>query len=68
MSQGVPNLQTEEAGIRVDKSRHDPTIAPMPMDEREAWLPHFPRLANDLFKYTIPDDLAWMISVEVNRQ
>jgi hypothetical protein len=33
------------------------------MDEIQARLSHLPRLLDDLSEHTIPDDLAWMVSV-----
>ena len=63
VSQSAANLQTEGAGVRINKSGRDPSIASVPMDEIEAWLSHFPRLLNDLSEHTIPNDLAWMVSV-----
>jgi hypothetical protein len=63
VSQSAADLQAEGASIRVDKARRDPSVASVPMDEIEVWLSHFPRLLNDLSEHTIPDDLAWMVSV-----
>jgi hypothetical protein len=63
VSQSTANLQPEGAGVRIDKSRRDPSIASVPMDEIHVRLSHFPRLLDDLSEHTIPDDLAWMVSV-----
>jgi hypothetical protein len=63
VSQSPANLQAEGAGVCIDKSRRDPSIASVPMDEIQARLSHFPRLLDDLSEHTIPDDLAWMVSV-----
>jgi hypothetical protein len=63
VSQSTANLQPEGAGVRIDKSRRDPSIASVPMDEIQVRFSHFPRLLDDLSEHTIPDDLAWMVSV-----
>ena len=61
--QSAANLQAEGAGVRINKSGCDPSIASVPMNEIEVWLSHFPCLLNDLSKHTIPNDLAWKVSV-----
>ena len=63
MSQSAANLQSEGTGVRVNESWRDPSIASVPMDEIQARLSHLPRLLDDLSEHTIPDDLAWMVSV-----
>jgi hypothetical protein len=31
--------------------------------EVQIWLSHFPRLLSDLFEYTNPHDLGWVVSM-----
>ena len=63
VSQCTANLQAKRAGICVYKTRYDPSITTVSVYEVQIGLPHFPGLLDDLFEYTIPDDLGWVVSV-----
>lgn len=62
-SQGAADLQSKGSGIGVDETGCDPSVSTVSVYEVQIWLPHFPGLLNDLFEYTAPHDLGWVVSM-----
>ncbi len=66
MAKGTAYLKAEVAGVGVDEAGRDASIPTMTVDEARMGLSHFPNLLDDLFKHAAPDDVTWMIAVQVD--
>jgi hypothetical protein len=66
MAQNSAYFKAKETCIRVDKAGCDSSVTPVTVDDAEAIFPHLPHLLDNLGEHTAPNDVAWVISVQID--
>lgn len=66
LAKGTAYLKAEVSGIGVNEAGGDSSIPTMTVDDAQMGLSHFPNLLDDLFKRAAPDDVTWMIAMQVD--
>ena len=66
MAQDSAYFKAKETCIRVDKAGRDSSVTPVTVDDAEVRFSHLPHLLDDLGEHSAPNDVAWMISVQID--